>query len=157
MKTLACILTVLFSGIVMKAQDDRWYYTHETGEPHQVSFVPLQRLEYRVINPLDMERKNCLVTIPREGFPMPDLHEMWVTVVDPSLPPYEGPDEETLEMYGGHQLRAEVNGHAIFNQLDDLDRDGIWDELVFQTDLGPGKEKTIYIYIAIYNSYNNTN
>lgn len=148
MRTLACILTVLFSGIVMKAQGDRWYYTHETGEPHQVSFVPLERLEYKVINPLDMERKNSLVTISREGFPMPDLHEMWVTVVDPSLPPYEGPDEETLEMYGGHQLRAEVNGHAIFHQLDDLDRDGIWDELVFQTDLGPGEEKTIYIYIG---------
>jgi hypothetical protein len=132
----------------MTAQQGAWYYTHETGEPDQVSFEPLVRLEFEVMNPLDVERKNCLVVIDREDFPLPDLHEMWVTVVDPALPPYEGPDEETLEMYGGHQLRAEVNGHAIFHQMDDLDKDGIWDELVFQTDLKPGEKRPIYIYIG---------
>jgi hypothetical protein len=148
MKTMAFILIFLYTSILITAQNDPWYFTHETGETDQVSFMPLERLEFRVVNPLDVDRKNSLVTIVREGFPLPDLHEMWVTVVDPTLPPYEGPDEETLEMYGGHQLRAEVNGHAIFHQLDDLDKDGIWDELVFQTDLGPGEEKTIYIYIG---------
>jgi hypothetical protein len=79
---------------------------------------------------------------------MQDIHEMWITVVDPSLEPYAGPDEDVLKIYGGHQLRAEVNGHAIYHQLDDLDKDGIWDELFFQTNLKPGEEKVLYIYIG---------
>ena len=48
----------------------------------------------------------------------------------------------------GHQILAETNGHAIFHQLDDLDKDGIWDELFFQTNLRPKEEKTIYIYLG---------
>ena len=95
-----------------------------------------------------MERKNHPVVISRDEFPMPDIHEMWITIVDPSLPSYEGPDEEVLAIYGGHQLLAEVHGHAVFHQLDDLDKDGIWDELFFQTDLKPNEEKLIYIYMG---------
>ncbi|MGW8315246.1 MAG: DUF4861 family protein, partial [Bacteroidales bacterium] len=148
MRKLIFMVAGLAAVMNITGQQTGWYFTHETGEPDKVSFEPLVRLEFKVVNPLDEERKNSLVVIPREGFPMPDLHEMWVTVVDPNLPSYEGPDEETLEMYGGHQLRAEVNGHAIFHQLDDLDKDGIWDELVFQTDLKPGEEKPIYVYIG---------
>lgn len=67
----------------------------------------------------------------RDAFPMPDIHEMLITVVDPILPSYAGPDEKTISIYGSHQLLAKVNGHAIFHQLDDLDKDGIWDELFF--------------------------
>ena len=44
--------------------------------------------------------------------------------MDPSLPPYEGPSKEVLALYGGHQLTAETNGHALFRQFDDLDKDG---------------------------------
>ncbi len=43
-----------------------------------------------------------------------------MTVVDPGLPPYEGPSEELQRLQGGHQLRAESNGHAVFHQMDDL-------------------------------------
>ena len=50
-----------------------------------LSFEPLVRLEFKITNTLDVERENSLVTIRREEFPMPDLHEMWVTVVDPAL------------------------------------------------------------------------
>jgi hypothetical protein len=138
---LGLILTCL-------AQEGAWYYTHETSEPDEVAFVPQARLVYVLKNTLDMERRNAPVVIPREDFPLPDIHEMWITVVDPSLPAYEGPDSEVLSIYGGHQLRAEVNGHALFHQLDDLDKDGIWDELFFQTDLKPGEEKQIYIYLV---------
>ncbi len=91
---------------------------------------------------------NCPVTIKRENFSLPDLHEMWVTVVDPELAAYEGSSEELLHLQGGHQIRAETNGHAIFHQMDDLDKDGIWDELFFQTDIKANSEKTIYIYLG---------
>ena len=130
------------------AQDQNWYYTHENDTPEIPKFEPRSRMVYTIKNTLDIERKNCPVIIRRKDFPLPDIHEMWITVVDPGLPSYEGPDEKTLSMYGGHQLRAEVHGHAVFHQLDDIDKDGIWDELFFQTDLKPGEEKKIYIYLG---------
>ena len=136
------------ASLVLPAQYDNWYHTHETGEPDAVSFEPLLRLEFIVNNPLEIHREDALVLIPREEFPLPDLHEMWVTVVDPAGEPYAGPDAETLERNGGHQLRAEVNGQALFHQMDDLDKDGIWDELVFQMDMDPMEEKSIFIYIG---------
>jgi hypothetical protein len=114
----------------------------------QGSFKPYQRIEYKIKNELNFDRLNCPVIIKREDFPLADLHEMWVTVVDPSLPPYEGPSEELIRLQGGHQMRAETNGHAIFHQLDDLDKDGIWDELFFQTDIKSNSTKTIYIYLG---------
>ena len=124
----------------LQAAENPWYT--------QGKFKPLQRLEFTVSNTLDFDRTNTPVTIKREQIPNPDLHEMWVTVVDPELPSYEGPSEEVLRLQGGHQLRAETNGHAIFHQMDDLDRDGIWDEIFFQTDIKAHSEKTIYIYLG---------
>jgi len=148
MKQFISILIIISVASGAFAQESNWYYTHETSEPDRVSFEPTARLEYKIINTLDTERKNCPVVIRRTDFPIPDVHELWITIVDPSLPPYEGPDEEVLKVTGGHQLRAEENGHIIFHQLDDLDKDGIWDELFFQTDLQPKEEKTIYIYLG---------
>jgi uncharacterized protein DUF4861 len=148
MGKIACILIGLLIVLGASGQDNSWYYTHKTSEPDQVKFQPGVRLSFTLKNTLDVERKNCPVIIIRDEFPMPDIHEMWITIVDPSLPSYEGPDEETLAIYGGHQLLAEANGHAVFHQLDDLDKDGIWDELFFQTDLKPNEEKTIYIYVG---------
>jgi hypothetical protein len=140
MKQIICILLALSFTLGLSAQKNNWYQTEK--------FKPSTRLVYKVKNTLDTERKNCPIIINRAEFPMPDIHEMWVTVVDPALPSYEGPNKEVLEIYGGHQLLAETNGHAIFHQLDDLDKDGIWDELFFQTDLKPNEEKTIFIYIG---------
>jgi len=122
------------------AEENGWYA--------QGNFRPAQRLEFTVSNTLDFDRENAPVVIRREDFPIPDLHEMWVTVVDPSLPPYEGPSEELLRKQGGHQLRAETNGHAVYHQMDDLDKDGIWDELFFQTDIKAGSTKTVYVYLG---------
>ncbi len=148
MRTLIHILVGLMVVSGLSAQEGSWYYTHQTSEPEKTKFEPAARLVYTLKNTLDVERKNHPVVISRDEFPMPDIHEMWITIVDPSLPSYEGPDEEVLTIYGGHQLLAEVHGHAVFHQLDDLDKDGIWDELFFQTDLKPNEEKLIYIYLG---------
>ncbi len=133
-------LFVLLSSNYIDAQDQPWYT--------QGKFRPLTRIEFILENQIDLMRKNCPVIIKREDFPLPDVHEMWITVVDPSLPPADEPDAEILRIYGGHQLKKETNGHAIFHQLDDIDKDGIWDELVFQTDFEPFEQKTIHVYIG---------
>lgn len=114
----------------------------------QGNFAPETRLEYTIVNTLDVDRENCPVVISREDFPMPDVHELWVTVVDPALPPSPAPTKDMLDRQGGHLMREESNGHAIFHQLDDLDKDGIWDELFFQVNLKPKEERKIYIYIG---------
>ncbi len=145
---IICVSLGLFLFFMSIAQEGSWYYTHEKSNPAVLKFHPESRIVYALKNTLEIERKNCPVIIKRQDFPVPDIHEMWITVVDPKLPSYEGPDEKTLSIYGGHQLRAEVHGHAVFHQLDDLDKDGIWDELFFQTDLGPNEEKLIYFYLG---------
>ena len=129
-----------FVALNANAEEGPWYT--------QGNFHPTQRLEFTITNTLDFDRTNAPVVIKREDFPLPDVHEMWVTVVDPALPPYEGPSEELLRLQGGHQLRGETNGHAIFHQMDDLDKDGVWDELFFQTDIRANTQKTIHVYIG---------
>ncbi len=138
------ILTLIFltlSSFHVGAVDQYPWYT-------QGDFSPEFRMEFTVSNPLDIDRQHCQVIIKRENFPIPDLHEMWVTVVDPEGQPFEGPTEELLSLQGGHQLREETNGHAVFHQLDDLDKDGIWDELFFQVDIQAKASKTIFIYLG---------
>jgi hypothetical protein len=111
-------------------------------------FTPMQRLRVTVVNPLDIERRDCPVVITREEFPVRKLHEMWVTVVDPQLPPKTSFTPEENAFVGGHGIRVETNGHQVFYQLDDLDKDGIWDELFFQTHLKPRERKELYIYLG---------
>jgi len=134
-------IVLLFIFGISSAQENILWYT-------QGKFKPVLRVEFTIENSLNFDSENCPVVIKRENFPIPDLHEMWVTVVDPSLPSYEGPSEELLRLQGGHQMRAELNGHAIYHQMDDLDKDGIWDELFFQTDIKANSTKTIYVYIG---------
>jgi hypothetical protein len=138
-KSLLIVLLV-FTSWQTSAKESPWYL--------QGNFHPTHRLQFTISNKLNFDRQNTPVVIKREDFPVPDLHEMWVTVVDPDLPPYEGPSAELLRLQGGHQLRAETNGHAIYHQMDDLDKDGIWDELFFQTDIKANSEKTIYVYLG---------
>ncbi|HEC41474.1 MAG TPA: DUF4861 domain-containing protein [Bacteroides sp.] len=140
MRTLIIILLII-SSLGVRAGDQYPWYT-------QGKFKPGTRLEFTVSNTLDIDRENCPVIIKRENFPIPDIHEMWVTVVDPDLPPFEGPSEELLRLQGGHQLREETNGHAVFHQMDDLDKDGIWDEIFFQVDIEANSSKTIHIYLG---------
>ena len=135
-----CILILALSTQQLAASGDAWYT--------QGKFQPTQRLEFNIFNPLDIDRENASVVIRREDFPYPDLHEMRVTVVDPGLPSYAGPSEQLLLQQGGHQMRAETNGHAVFHQVDDLDKDGIWDEIFFQTDIAAGARKTVFVYLG---------
>lgn len=139
MKMLYCLALVMASAPLV-ASDHPWY--------EQGNFAPVERLSFTITNTMDIDRKSTPVVIRRENFPYPDLHEMRVTVVDPALPPYGGPSEQLLLQQGGHQLRAEKNGHAVFHQLDDLDKDGVWDELFFQTDIAAGTSKTVFIYLG---------
>lgn len=136
--TLSALL--LLCSVFASAQNKSWYT--------QGDFYPSQRIAYTLVNDLDISRENCPIIIKKKDFPLPDIHEMWITVVDPSLPPAPEPSEQQLRNQGGHELRKETNGHAIFHQLDDLDKDGIWDELFFMTDLKPKESKTIYIYMG---------
>ena len=140
MQKLLFILLVTTSLSLSSSGQYPWYT--------QGDFTPGVRMEFTISNHLDIDRQHCQVIIKRENFPIPDIHEMWVTVVDPEGQPFEGPTEELLSLQGGHQLREETNGHAVFHQLDDLDKDGIWDELFFQVNIQANASKTIFIYLG---------
>lgn len=114
----------------------------------QGDFFPARRIEFRIVNPTNQYRINTPVIIKRDNFPVPDVHEMQITIVDPKGEPRPEPSDSVLNVQGGHQLRAESNGRMVYHQLDDLDKDGIWDELFFQLDMTPREERTIYIYIG---------
>ena len=137
------LLSLLLAGLctgTLSAQNYPWYT--------QGDFAPQKRIEFKITNPTNLEVKDAPVIIKREGFPMPDLHEMMITIVDPQGTPRPAPSDSVLNVQGGHQLRAESNGRMLFHQLDDLDKDGIWDELFFQVDLKPKETRTIYIYLG---------
>lgn len=138
-RIIIAVLALIAIPIVSHAADN-WYTEGD--------FAPALRVKLTLVNTLDFDRKDCPVTIRREDFPIKKLHEMWVTVVDPSLPPRPEQTKKELAFEGGHGIKQETNGHQIFRQLDDLDKDGVWDELFFQTDLKAREKKTIYIYIG---------
>lgn len=140
LKALLVIALSVMSGISAVAADYPWY--------SQGDFHPQQRIEFTITNPTNQKRINTPVIIKRDNFPMPDLHEMIITIVDPKGDPRPAPSDSVLNVQGGHQLRAETNGRMVYHQLDDLDKDGIWDELFFQLDLEPNEDRTIYIYLG---------
>ena len=144
-------LFFLLSGFILSIsslEGDAPIETNAKAWYTQGDFNPGLRIKLVLKNTLNIDRVNCPVVVKRDEFPIPDVHEMWVTVVDPELPSYEGPSEKLLRLQGGHQMRAETNGHAIYHQMDDLDRDGVWDELFFQTDIKANSAKTIHVYIG---------
>ena len=81
----ACLLTL--SG---NSADYPWYT--------QGDFAPAQRLEFEVTNPTNLERPNTPVIIKRENFPLADLHEMMITVVDPTGDPRPAPSDSVLNV-----------------------------------------------------------
>jgi len=112
-------------------------------------FAPTKRIRVTVTNTLDMERKDCPVVIKRSGFPVESIYEADVFVVDPTLPSQPDPTLEQKKAAGSGITFRETNGHHIMYQLDDLDKDGIWDELFFMSDFKQKETKTFYIYIGI--------
>ena len=132
---------VFFSnGVCAGGNVDDWYTEGD--------MEPAARVRITLYNILDFDRVNCPVVISRFKMPIKDLHEMRIVVVDPSLSPNPEPTREDFLKRGAQILRKETNGHSIFHQLDDLDKDGLWDELFFQTDLGAHETKTIFLYIG---------
>jgi hypothetical protein len=132
----ACCLML---GSLLSAADG-WYTEGD--------FVPISRVKLVLENPLDSVRRDCPVIVSREAMPVKDLNETWITVVDPNLPAQPVPTDEQLQKFGGHLAREETNGHFLQYQLDDIDKDGIWDELFFMTDFQPREKKVIYLYIG---------
>ena len=83
------------------------------------------RIECTVSNPLNSLRKNEPVIVR-------------FTDVKKELPGYVGGNVSVY--YGNKEICA---------QLDDLDGDGIWDELVFLTDLCPSEKKTFVLHFNV--------
>jgi hypothetical protein len=118
----------------------------------QGDFEPVRRVELIVHNALDRERQNNPVTIRRDQLSaLPDVHEFAITLVDPSLPGRPQPSDDLFRRQGGHETRRESNGAWIPYQLDDLDQDGLWDELFFMADFAPGERKVLYLYLGFQN------
>lgn len=126
------LLSAFASGV--SADTAAWYNAKFGSQDaaYRGDAAALQRVRVTLINPLNAPRTGCPVVIQRLRMPLPDQYPEWITVVDPGLPPREG----------------EVNGSYIVSQLDDLDKDGVWDELFFMVDMKPRERKDVYIYIG---------
>jgi hypothetical protein len=113
----------------------------------QGDFAPTERVGIVLRNPLERARENSPVTIRRDQLAaLPDVHEMSITLVDPAGESRPQPPNEEFQRQGGHLSRAETNGRWIPYQLDDLDHDGLWDELFFMADFAAGEDKLFYLY-----------
>jgi hypothetical protein len=134
------ILLILLLNVFNTSGQAKWYT--------QGSFTPVKRLEIRLKNTLNIDRKDVPIAINRSQFSFSDFQDFDVTIVDPVLEPRPEPSKERLFAAGYHEVRAEANGRMIFHQLDDLDQDGLWDELFFITDMKPLETKSLYLYIG---------
>ncbi|MCD6308049.1 MAG: DUF4861 family protein [Candidatus Latescibacteria bacterium] len=141
-KVSALLFSITIIPFVVQAQTGRDYGWYTEGD-----YTPAARVKVVVQNELDFDRTDCPVVIPRSEFPLPDISDFFVTVVDPALPPDPEPSEEEIRAVGGWKTRRETNGHYLRYQLDDLDKDGLWDELYFACDIGAGETKTLYVYV----------
>jgi hypothetical protein len=113
-------------------------------------FIPEHRIKCTVSNPLKIRLSDQPVIIQRSQLPFGDIPERNVAVIDPNLPGNKEPTKAELQKMSGYFKRKETNGHGIELQLDDIDKDGIWDEIFFLTDLGPGETRDFYIYFDHY-------
>lgn len=109
-------------------------------------FAPAERVGVTIVNTLDIARKDVPIIIAANSLPDADIPERYITVVDPSLPGKPEPSAGEIAVSGGYLERGETNGHFLQYQMDDTDRDGIWDELFFMVDMAPRETKTVYLY-----------
>ncbi len=80
--------------------------------------------------------------------PVRSLEQTWITIVVSTLPPQPRPTLKELRKKGSGATLEETNGHSIPYQLDDLDKDGVWDELFFMTDFKAGETKIFFFYFG---------
>ena len=127
---------------VFSAESAGWYT--------EGNFLPEERIEVTLTNTLDIDRPENPVVIRRDRLPLQNIPYEWITVVDPSLPPNPKPTEEDFRKKGaGATLWEEKNGHILNYQQDDIDGDGVWDELFFLVGIEAGETKTVYLYIGL--------
>jgi len=128
------ILLCALSVSAPAADNGNWYTSYFGSEDiaYRGEAKPLHRVKVTLVNKLDFDRTECPVTIRRIDMPLADNYSEWITVVDPDKIPHE----------------REENGAYLLNQLDDIDKDGIWDELFFMVDVKARETKTVYVYIG---------
>ncbi len=142
-KVTISLLCIIFFNSPLFAQNYGWYT--------EGNFNPVTRIKVTLSNTLDFSRKDCPTVITFYDMPIKNITGNMIIVVDPEIPPLKEISAENKEMYRAHAFQPETNGHNIPYQLDDLDKDGIWDELFFMTDIGARETKTLYIYIGTHN------
>lgn len=127
-----------------QSQPDYGWYTE--GEDN----LPGERVRITVTNPLDIPLEDQPIVVERTQLPKQNIPVRWINVVDPQLTPRSAPTVEELEDAGGYLYRRETNGRTIMQQVDDIDKDGVWDEIFFMTDLEPNESRDFFIYIDFY-------
>jgi hypothetical protein len=141
--TLTIIIGLVFMLCSEGKAQNGWYTEGK-------DYAPSRRIKITVSNPLNMPIKGCPVTVPRTSLPYQNIPERWIGIVDPALPSDPEPTMEQLKAMSGYVRRKETNGHYVELQVDDIDKDGIWDEIFFMTDLKPKESRDFYIYIDAY-------
>jgi neutral ceramidase len=128
---------------------------HEAGAPApspgwytEGDWAPGHRVRVEVANPLPAARQDSPIVITRGEFPDISFGEHEIFVVDPALPSQPDPSKAEAKRIGSGVTFKETNGHLIPYQLDDLDKDGVWDELVFMSGFQPLEIKTFYVYFG---------
>jgi hypothetical protein len=139
---ILCLLILPLTGLNAQTTKNGWYTEGD--------FIPQHRIRITVTNTLKIQLKDQPVVVQRTQLPFQNIPERWVAVVDPNLPENPEPSKEALAKMGGYVKKKETNGHAIELQLDDIDKDGIWDEIFFMTDMEPGQTRDFFIYIDAY-------
>ncbi len=140
-QAIICLLLCIITPITGMSNTRGEWYT-------EGNFEPLKRMKLTVSNTLDIHRERCPIIVRRDQLPHRNIAQRTLTVVDPSLPSNPEPTRRQLREASGYLLRKETGGHFVEYQMDDIDKDGLWDELFFMSDLEPGKEKTFYLYFG---------
>ncbi|MEG3182356.1 DUF4861 family protein [Sphingomonas sp. LT1P40] len=142
---LICIAALAVAGAVpvQAMPSDNWYVRED--------FKPVRRIAIQITNDLNQPvRATPVVITPTQIPELAGMHELTVTLVDPAGAPRPVPTKEQLAVMGPHGIRQETNGRALDLQMDDLDKDGVWDELFFQADLKPRETRTYYLYLGFH-------
>jgi hypothetical protein len=134
------LVCLFWAGLGARAQSDEGWYT-------QGDFVPTHRIAVTVSNPLSIELKDQPVAINRTALPVQNIPVRSIAVIDPGLPENPEPTQAELRELGGYVIGKETHGHALETQVDDLDQDGVWDQIFFLTDLKPRETRKFYIYV----------
>ncbi len=114
-----------------------------------LSYEPRHRVLVEVSNPHDFDLPQAPVVIRRGELPINNLYEDWITPVDPTLPAQAEPPAEEIWRRGTVIKGRGENGLHLVYQMDDLDKDGLWDELFFQVpNLKAGETRPILIYFG---------